>query len=167
MKNTYQTIEHDIAPVYDDRSRILLLGTLPSVLSRESHFFYGNPRNRFYQLLARLLQDELPVTIAEKKAFLRKHRIAVWDVVAKCDIIGSGDSSIKNVVPTDLAGLLAKTGIRQIFANGQKAAELYERYQEPLTGRRIIRLPSTSPANAAYTLERLAEHWQEILTYLH
>lgn len=163
---TYENIRHEFAPVFDGNSRILILGTFPSVKSREQQFYYGHPQNRFWKVLAALAGETQPGTIEEKKAFLLRNRIAVWDVIASCDITGSSDSSIKNVVPADLEQVLAHSSIRQIFANGGTAKKLYEKYQKPLTGREILGLPSTSPANAAFGLERLLGEWKVIMDYL-
>ncbi len=163
---TYENIRHEFAPVYDKNSRILILGTFPSVKSREQNFYYGHPQNRFWKVLAGLTGEPLPGTIGEKKAFLLRNRIALWDVIASCDITGSSDSSIRNVVPVDLSRVLAGGSIRQIFANGGTAKKLYEKYQRAATGREIIGLPSTSPANAACRLERLMEEWRVIVQYL-
>lgn len=158
----YTTITHQFEPVYDEHSRILILGTLPSVKSRANHFYYGHPQNRFWRLLAALYGEEVPVTIADKTAFLKRCRVAVWDVICQCDIAGSSDSSIRNVIPNDIGRLLAAAPIEQIYANGTKAYDLYNKYCRPQTGRGIIKLPSTSPANAAYSLVRLTEEWQQI-----
>ena len=163
---TYENIRHEFAPVFDGNSRILILGTFPSVKSREQQFYYGHPQNRFWKVLAALTGETQPGTIEEKKACLLRNRIAVWDVIAICDITGSSDSSIKNVVPADLEQVLAHSSIRQIFANGGTAKKLYEKYQKPLTGREILGLPSTSPANAAFGLERLLGEWKVIIDYL-
>ncbi len=160
MTKDYQHIRHDFEPVYDSRSRILILGTLPSVKSREQQFYYGHPQNRFWKVLAGLMDEkEIPASVAEKKQFLLKHRIAVWDVIAECDIIGSSDSSIKNVVAADLEMVLNAAPIQGIYANGAKAYELYMKYSYEKTGREIIKLPSTSPANAAYQMDRLLAAW--------
>ena len=158
-----QQLDHGFGPLYSDHSRILILGSFPSVKSREASFYYGHPQNRFWKLLAALMDAPVPATIEEKKVFLLMHHIAVWDVIASCDIIGSSDSSISNVVPTDLSEVLMNAPIRQIYANGATAAKLYHKYQEKLTGREIITLPSTSPANAAFTMDRLIEKWKCIL----
>lgn len=163
MKQEKTHVKHEFAPVYDAHSEILILGTLPSVKSRENHFYYGHPQNRFWRLLSMLTGACLPVTIEEKKAFLLAQHIALWDVISSCDITGSSDSSISNVEPTDLSMILEYAPIRQIYANGATAAGLYRRYQEPLTHRPIITLPSTSPANAAYSMERLYESWSVII----
>lgn len=156
-------IQHPIAPVYNEHSYILILGSFPSVKSREQGFFYGHPQNRFWKVLAAVYESEVPQTIEEKKAFLLQNGVAVWDVIASCEIQGSSDSSIKNVVPTDLSGILAQAPIRRIFVNGKKAEQLYRRYQEKQTGIRAVCLPSTSPANAAWGLERLVEAWKGIV----
>lgn len=155
-------IEHPIAPVYNRESRILILGSFPSVKSRENQFFYGHPQNRFWKVLAQIFEDELPQTIAEKTEFLLKHQVAVWDVIASCEIEGSSDSSIRNVVANDLGNLLDTADIKEIYVNGKKAEQLYRKYIEPKTGRTAICLPSTSPANAAWSVKRLVEAWSVI-----
>lgn len=159
----YEHIVHSFEPVYDKDSEILILGTLPSVKSRENNFYYGHKQNRFWKVLATLLKEPVPDTIEEKKAMLLAHRIALWDVIQSCDIKGSSDSSIKNVQPTDIGMILKKTNVTQIYANGNKAGQLYKRYQFPVTGIEATVLPSTSPANAAWSLERLCEAWRVIL----
>lgn len=159
----YEHIVHSFEPVYDKASEILILGTLPSVKSRENNFYYGHKQNRFWKVLATLLKEPVPDTIEEKKAMLLAHRIALWDVIQSCDIKGSSDSSIKNVQPTDIGMILEKTNITRIYANGNKAGQLYKRYQFPVTGIEAMVLPSTSPANAAWSLERLCGAWHVIL----
>lgn len=159
----YEHIVHSFEPVYDKASEILILGTLPSVKSRENNFYYGHKQNRFWKVLATLLKEPVPDTIEEKKAMLLAHRIALWDVIQSCDIKGSSDSSIKNVQPTDIGMILEKTNMTQIYANGNKAGQLYKRYQFPITGIEATVLPSTSPANAAWSLARLCEAWKTIL----
>ena len=154
---------HLYEPVYDEHSRILILGTFPSVKSRENGFFYGHPQNRFWKVLAMVVGDTAPQTIEQKKAFLLRHQIALWDVNASCDIAGSSDASIANVVPTDIRRILAECSIERLYANGTTAKRLYDTYQKKQCGREIILLPSTSPANAAWTLPRLAERWAELL----
>ena len=159
----YQHVEHTFAPVYDQNSKILILGTFPSVKSREQNFYYGHPQNRFWKVLARLTKEELPETIEEKKTMLLKHHIAVWDVIAGCDIIGSSDSSIKNVVPADIPGILKDSRITKIFANGDKAYKLYRKYCEEAAGIEAVKLPSSSPANAVFTLNRLTDVWRALI----
>ena len=134
--------------------------------SREQGFFYGHPQNRFWRVLSAVYEKPVPQTVEDKKAFLLENGVAVWDVIAECDIIGSSDSSISNVTPTDLSRVLSTAPIRQIYANGATAAKLYHKYQEKITGRDIITLPSTSPANAAFSMERLAENWNCIFVHL-
>lgn len=159
----YQRVEHTFAPVYDRQSEILILGTFPSVKSREQNFYYGHPQNRFWRVLARLTGEKLPETVEEKKAMLLRHHIAVWDVIKSCDIIGSSDSSIRNVVPADIPRILEGSRITRIYANGEKAYRLYKKYCEECTGIKAVKLPSSSPANAIFTLDRLTEAWSELI----
>ncbi len=159
----YQHIIHPFGPLYDEKSEVLILGSFPSVKSREQQFFYGHPQNRFWKVAAGILAEPVPQTIEEKKAMLHAHHIALWDVVYSCDIIGSSDSSIRNVVPTDLRQILDHASIRQIYTNGATATKLFERFQKQTLLRDSVRLPSTSPANAAWSLERLMEAWWEAL----
>ena len=154
---------HTIAPVDNTESRILILGSFPSVKSREEGFFYGHPQNRFWKVLARVFQTEVPATIPEKRTFLLEHRVAVWDVIGQCEIMGSSDSSIRNVIPNPIQKILEETKIKRIFVNGKKAEELYNRYIYPETKRNALCLPSTSPANASWNLEKLAEAWKVLL----
>ncbi|MBE5952410.1 MAG: DNA-deoxyinosine glycosylase [Lachnospiraceae bacterium] len=157
----YSHLSHGFLPVYDEESKILILGSFPSVKSREQGFYYGHPHNRFWKVVAALCEEPVPKTIEEKKTMLLKHHIAIWDVIDSCDIIGSSDSSIKNVVPADIAGLLQKTKIERIFANGKTTEKLYNKYVKEQTGKKITVLPSTSPANAVCSLDKLAEVWRE------
>ena len=160
------TVIHPIPPVFDRNSKILILGSFPSVKSREGHFFYHHPQNRFWKTLAGVLDVPVPDTIAEKKAFLLSHRIALWDVIASCDIEGSSDSSIRNVEPTDIRRVLTESDIRAIFCNGKTSWNYYRKYQEAVTGIPAVSLPSTSPANAAWSLEKLKGAWNVILPYI-
>lgn len=153
---------HEIAPVFDCSSKVLILGSFPSVKSREAGFFYHHPQNRFWKVIAALTEEAVPETIDEKKRFLLRNHIALWDVIASCDIAGSSDSSIKNVKPNPLNHVLNAAPVRHIFANGGKAWELYIKYCQDITGRPCDKLPSTSPANAAFSLERLIEAWQPV-----
>ena len=157
---------HPIAPVFDEMSRILILGSFPSVKSREAGFFYGHPQNRFWRVLAAVLGCPVPATIDEKRNMLLAHHVAVWDVIASCEITGSSDSSIQNAVPNDLSPILNAAKIQAVFCNGTTASRLYERYLLPVTGMQAVRLPSTSPANASFSLDRLAEQWQAVAAYL-
>lgn len=155
---------HPFPPIYDGNSRILILGSFPSVKSREQLFFYGHPQNRFWRVTAAVYGSEAPGTIPEKKEFLLSHGIALWDVIASCEITGSSDSSIKNVAVNDLSPILAAADIKRVFVNGQTAKRFYDRYTKPLVGREAAVLPSTSPANAAWTFEKLVAAWQAIKT---
>lgn len=160
----YTRVSHGFDPVYDGHSRILVLGSFPSVKSRENSFYYGHPQNRFWKLMARLLDEPVPATIEEKKLLLLSHGIAIWDVVAACDIKGSSDSSIRNVIPADINRVLRAANITTIIANGDTAYKLYRKYCEPHTGREAVKCPSTSPANAIFTLDRLTEAWGRVLS---
>ncbi|MFR4414748.1 MAG: DNA-deoxyinosine glycosylase [Butyricicoccus sp.] len=152
-----QTIVHTIPPLYDSESRVLLLGSIPSPKSREVGFFYGHPQNRFWRVLAAVLGDEMPVSIEDKRAMCLRHHVALWDTIAKCDIAGASDTSIRNAEPNDIGKLLRESKITRIFATGGKSAQLYRKLIEPKTGVPVMQLPSTSPANAAWSLERLIE----------
>lgn len=163
MATKYQHIEHGFDPVYDARSRVLVLGSFPSVLSRANEFYYGNPQNRFWHVIAAYEGRPVPETVDEKRAFLLAHGIALWDVIAECDIKGSSDASIKNVVENRVERILAAAPVRAVVCNGATAGRLYRKYLEYRCGMPAIVLPSTSPANAAWSLERLTERWSEAL----
>ena len=162
FKRKKEKVVHEIAPVYDENSAVLVLGTMPSPLSRETGFYYGNPNNRFWRVLAAVFGEETPASAAERAAFLLRNRVALWDVCASCEIEGAADASICEVIPNDVGGLIAKLNIRRVFFNGAKAEELFERYITPPEGVTFTRLPSTSPANASWDLPRLAEAWRVI-----
>ncbi len=157
---------HEIPPIYDENSKVLILGSFPSVKSREGQFFYHHPQNRFWKTLAAVTRQPVPQSIEEKRAFLQSQHIAVWDVIASCEIEGSSDSSIRNVVPNDLSRILETAQIRQIFCNGATSHNLYKKYTQKVTGREAIRLPSTSPANAACSLEKLETAWSVVGEHL-
>ena len=159
-------ISHPFPPLYDATSRILILGSFPSVKSREQMFFYGHPQNRFWQVLAMLFHEDTPKTIDEKRYFLLSHHIALWDVIASCEIKGSSDSSIQSVTVNDLLPILSAADIRQIFVNGKAAEKYYKKYTKPQLHRSAICLPSTSPANAAWSVHDLLEAWQVILPFV-
>lgn len=162
--NRYVHVTHEFGPVYDRASKILILGSLPSVKSRQQQFYYGHPQNRFWKVLAKVLgTKEIPDTIDKKRAFLLENRIALWDVIASCDIVGSADSTIKNVTGNDMRVILDAADIRAVFVNGTKAYELFKKYCMASAALEIplIKLPSTSPANAAWSEERLATVWRE------
>lgn len=155
---------HSIEPVYDENSIILILGSFPSVKSREQAFYYAHPQNRFWRLLTTILGElNLPNDNAEKSAFLLTHKIALFDVIASCEITGSSDSSIRNVIPNDLTPILNKADIKGIYCNGTSSFKLYEKYLEKITGIKAHHLPSTSPANASWTFERLTKKWMDEL----
>ncbi len=156
-------ITHPIDPVFDIESKVLILGSFPSVKSREAMFFYGHPQNRFWKVVATVCKEEIPNTVEEKKALLLRNHIAVWDVIASCDIEGSSDSSIKNVEANNLSVILEKAQIQAIFVNGKTAEKYYKKYIEKTINRKAVCLPSTSPANAAWSLERLVQEWGVIL----
>ena len=156
-------LQHPIPPVYDANSRVLILGSFPSVKSREAGFFYGHPQNRFWRVLSALFGEEAGETPAQKTAFLLQNRVALWDVLAACEITGSADSTIKNAAPNDLAPILRTAKIEAVFTNGKTADRLYRQYLEAQTGMRAFCLPSTSPANAQWRLEKLIEAWRAIL----
>jgi hypoxanthine-DNA glycosylase len=153
---------HTIEPVYDENSNILILGSFPSVKSREQKFFYGHKQNRFWKVMAQVLECPVPETIEQKKQMLTEHHVAVWDVIASCEITGSSDASIRDVKPNDLTKILAVADIQAIYTNGAKAFDLYKKYIYPMNGIEAHKLPSTSPANAGYSLERLVDAWCEI-----
>ncbi len=155
-------ILHPFAPEYDENSKILILGSFPSVKSREQMFFYGHPQNRFWKVTAAVFNSPVPQTIDEKKAFLHKNRIALWDVIASCEIEGSADSTIKNAAANNLSEILENSQVKRIFVNGKTAEKYYNKYTKEKTGITAICLPSTSPANAAWNIERLTDAWKII-----
>lgn len=159
-------IIHSIEPVFDAESRVLILGTMPSPKSREVQFYYGHPQNRFWRVLAAVLGEEVPRSVPEKKAMLLRHRIALWDVLAECEIAGASDSSIRNPVANDLSVILDHAPVQAVFTTGATAWKLYTRLQKPHTGIEAVRLPSTSPANCAVKMEALTEAYKAILPWL-
>lgn len=158
-------IKHPIKPLYDTKSKILILGSFPSVKSREQMFFYGHPQNRFWRVIADVFETSVPQTIEEKRDLLLSSGVAVWDVIASCDIEGSSDSSIKNVVANDISVILDNADIKQIFVNGKTAERFYNKSLKDKVGKDAVCLPSTSPANAAWSLEKLADAWRIIKEY--
>ena len=177
----YQHIEHGFETVFDQHSRVLVLGSFPSVLSRANAFYYGNPQNRFWRVMAACLGVPVPpnegdalasgepatldASIAAKRAMLLNGGVALWDVIESCDIKGSSDASIKNVVPARVELITSNTSIEQVICNGGTAGRLYKRYLQERTGLPAVVLPSTSPANAAWRLERLVERWGSATTW--
>ena len=153
---------HNIPPLYDKNSKILILGSFPSVKSREGQFFYHHPQNRYWKVIAAVLDCPVPETIEEKKRMILSNHIAMWDVIASCEITGSSDSSIKNVIPNDIGRLLVEASIEKIYTNGGTAHKNYQKYIKNEIGVEDIQLPSTSPANAAWSLEKLIDAWAQI-----
>lgn len=165
-QNKEQRIFHTFDPIYNEHSKILILGSFPSVKSRENNFYYGHPQNRFWKVTAGVLGVKVPETIEEKRTMLLDHGIAIWDVIESCTIHGSSDSSIRDVVVNDFSEILAHSSVKKIYVNGGKAYELYEKYAKEKTGIPAIKLPSTSPANAAWKVDRLIEAWMCIMESL-
>ena len=158
--------QHPIPPLYDSGSRVLILGSFPSVKSREGQFFYHHPQNRFWKVLAAVFREQVPVTVAEKTVFLHDHHIALWDVIGSCEIAGSADSTIRQVEPNDLSPILSGAQIRAVFCNGSTSWQYYKKYTQAKTGMEATPLPSTSPAKAAWTLEKLTDAWSVLRNYL-
>ncbi len=155
---------HPFPPLYDENSQILILGSFPSVKSREQMFFYGHPQNRFWRVLAAVFEEPIPQTISEKKTLVLSHGLALWDVLAACEIEGSADSSIRHAAVNDFTPILSAAPISRIYVNGKTAEKYFNRFAKPILGREAICLPSTSPANAAFSLEKLIEAWKVIAT---
>lgn len=179
-------IVHPFAPFYDENSDVLIVGSFPSVASRADGFYYGNVRNRFWKVLATIFEedcrvvstgvggeaspmvatttsnDEKLMTIQEKKAFLARHKIALYDSIRECTISGSSDSSIRDVVPSDIEAIVKNSKVKKIFANGKTAAKFFEKYQSEELCKMLEVLPSTSPANASFSLARLVEAWKVV-----
>lgn len=153
---------HPIPPVYNQQSKVLILGSFPSVKSRENGFFYGHPQNRFWKVISAICNWEVPESIEQKKQLLLQNHIAVWDVIHSCEITGSSDSSIKDVVVNDISDIITESQIEKIYTNGKKAEEMYKKYILPFNHMETVCLPSTSPANAAWDLNRLIEAWSVI-----
>lgn len=153
-------IHHPIPPIYDENSKILILGSFPSVKSRDQQFFYGHPQNRFWKVLAAVFDCPVPQTVDEKKELLLRNKIALWDVINSCEITGSADSSIKDAVPNDLGVIFSVADIKQIYVNGKTAEKYYNKYMKERYGREAVCMPSTSPANASWTLDRLVGAWR-------
>lgn len=154
-------VEHPFGPLFSPESRILILGSFPSVKSRAANFFYGHPQNRFWPMLAAVFGAPVPVTVAEKTALALTHDLALWDVIAACDIAGSSDASVRNAVPTEITRITDRAPIRRVLTNGALSTKLYRQYLEPVTGIPPTPMPSTSPANAACTWDRLLEAWKK------
>lgn len=157
---SFERVSHELEPVFDERSRVLILGTMPSPKSREAGFYYMHPQNRFWRMLAKVLGEPFPRTIPERRELCLRHNIALWDVLARCEINGASDSSIKSAVPNDIPALLEKCPITAVFTTGKKAHELYRRFFPNLTA--DVCLPSTSPANRAVSEEKMLKEYRAI-----
>ncbi|WP_216662460.1 DNA-deoxyinosine glycosylase [Adlercreutzia sp. ZJ473] len=164
-RQTQQHVVHPLAPVFDERSRVLILGTMPSPKSRETGFYYNHPQNRFWKVMAALFDEPIPAANQEKKELVLAHGVALWDVLAECTIRGASDGTIAECVPNDIAWLIGQAPVEAVFCTGAKAAELYKKYCEPSTRMPCTRLPSTSPANAATSLDQLIEAYRQILPF--
>lgn len=162
MSMDYIHITHEFPPLYDADCETLILGSIPSPKSREQAFYYGHPQNRFWRVLAAVLDEPVPQTLEEKKHLALSHHIALWDSLEECDIRGASDASVKNPVATDIPWLLTKTKIRRIYTTGAAAYSYYQKLNYPRTGIAAVRLPSTSPANCAVSLDRLIEAYRVI-----
>ena len=162
MNNNLKKIKHSIPPLYFKTSKILILGSFPSVKSREQAFFYGHPQNRFWRVIAGVFEREVPQTVEEKTNLIRQCDLALWDVIESCEIIGSDDSSIRNVKANDIDKILRNSEIKKIFVNGKTAYKYYEKLIKPSINIDVVCLPSTSPANATYNLSKLMEKWSVI-----
>ena len=159
-------VTHEFDAFFDKDSRVLILGTIPSPKSREQGFYYGHPQNRFWKVLADVLDEEFPQTVEERKGFLKRNHIALWDVLESCEIKGASDVSIRNARPNDMNRILQAADIRAIFATGAKAAQLYKKLCFPECGVEAVRLPSTSPANCGCSYEKLREAYSQICVYV-
>lgn len=157
------SLSHPFPPLFHDGSRTLILGSFPSVKSREVMFFYGHPQNRFWRVIAALYNEAVPQTVGEKSSLILRHDLALWDTIQSCTITGSSDSSVRDVVPNDLSVILQNSRVDRVFCNGALSHKLYTRYCQPQTGIPAVKLPSTSPANAAYSLERLIDEWRALI----
>ena len=158
-------VYHTLKPIYFPDSKVLILGTMPSPKSRQTGFYYGHPQNRMWRALAGVFEDEIPISNEDKINFLRRHRIAMWDVLAECDINGAQDSTIKNPIPNDINFILRNSAVEKIFTAGKTAGNLYRKYCMENTGIAAVELPSTSPANCACSLEKLIQNYSVIREY--
>ena len=157
-----KNIIHPFPPLFDKDSRTLILGSFPSVKSRENMFFYGHPQNRFWKVISAIFDEDVPITVDEKKQLILNHKLALWDSIHSCRITGSSDSSVKDVVPNDIGIIINNSSVDRIFCNGALSYKMYSKYIFPLTNIEAVKLPSTSPANAAYSLESLVSEWSKI-----
>jgi len=166
MSQTNQIV-HPIPPLYDSYSRVLILGSFPSVKSREAMFFYGHPQNRFWPLMAELFGEDVPMTVEDKKSLVLRNHIALWDSIHSCTITGSSDSSVRDVVPNDLSVILDNSRVEAVFCNGALSYKMYMKYIYPESRIEAVKLPSTSPANAAFSIEKLANEWSAVKEFTH
>lgn len=161
--NQHETIVHPLKPLYNEESKILILGSFPSIKTREYGFFYGHPQNRFWPIMEELFNTKLSTDIDERREFILKNKIAMYDSIFQCDIIGSSDASIQNVIPSDLSEIFAKAKIEKVYCNGATSHKYYKKYHEKKYGIKAVALPSSSPANARYRIEDLVRVWSQIL----
>ena len=152
---------HPVEPLFNENSKTLILGTFPSIKSREMMFFYAHPQNRFWKVMARICNRDVPKSVEDKTELILSNHFALWDVIHSCEIEGSADSTIKNVVPNDISVILNNSKVDRIFVNGKKAESLYKKYLEKEVGIKAIYLPSSSPANASWSEDRLTEYWSK------
>ena len=162
VQGQYTHIKRTFGPVYNQNSKVLILGSFPSIKSREANFYYGHPQNRFWLIIGKILECDIPASVEEKRALLLESGIALWDIIEECDIVGSSDASIRNIIPVDIQQVLEAADIAQIYCNGSTSYDLFIRYLTPVCGRKPVKLPSTSPANAAWNLTRLYESWKQV-----
>lgn len=162
----YERIVHPLEPLYDKNSKIIVLGSFPSVKTREYGFFYGHPQNRFWKIMEVLFDCDLDKSIDERKNFMLEHNIAMWDTIYACDIVGSSDASIKNVVPTPLSDIVENSNIEAAFCNGATSYKYFKKYHEENLHIKSFKLPSTSPANARYSLDDLVSEWKILLNFV-
>lgn len=166
-KKKYETVVHPLKPLYDENSKVLILGSFPSIKTREMKFFYGHPQNRFWKVLEKVLEEHEPLIDNDvKRRVLLNRNIALWDSIYQCDIVGSADASIKNVVPSDLTAIFETADIKQVFCNGATSFKYYQKFQAKRYQKNAVMLPSTSPANAAYSLERLSDSWRVLRDFV-
>jgi len=159
-----QVVTHAFAPVYDRHSRLLILGTMPSPQSVKNGFYYSHPQNRFWPLLAALYNEPVPQNVQAKTSFVLKHNLALWDVLASCEIAGAADASIRQAVPNDLTIILKEAPIERIFTTGKTAYNLFQKHIAPQLHREAVYLPSTSPANQAlFPWDKLLAVWRQSL----
>lgn len=157
-------VTHEMPPYYNKDSTVLILGSIPSIKSRKEGFYYAHPQNRFWPVLATVFSSEIPLTIMDKKSFLKQNHIALWDTIATCEIKGSSDSSILSPIPNDINWLLQRTNIKRIYTTGKTAYNIYNKYIYPQTKVKAISLPSTSPANCRLSFDELTKIYKQINT---